>query len=246
MMKRQDLDIVVPAEGIAVGRPRVGLIVPRSNTACEVDLTRLAGDRFAIHATRMRYAAGITPEDPDVFFLDALREPVVDLNLCGVALSALGCTTAAMACDQTGLHAAFAGVGKRAILVSEAIVEELRAVGGKRIALFSPYTPASNDGIVAFLSAHGFETVSATGLGLNVSAERFRVVSRLAPRFIEQLIGGMDLNGADCLFLSCSDMPTLDVIAPLEQRLGIPVLSTNLALYRCIARALSREVSAEA
>lgn len=111
----------------------------------------------------------------------------------------------------------------------------LRASGAERLALFSPYTADSNDVIIHFLAAHGFETVSATGMGLNVSPERFRPVSRLTPEFLRTMVRGMDLRGADALFLSCSDMPTSAAIAPLERDIGIPVISANVALRRAIA-----------
>ncbi len=34
----------------------------------------------------------------------------------------------------------------------------------------------------------------------------------------------------DALFLSCTNLRTLEVIAPLEAELGMPVLSSNLVL----------------
>ena len=33
--------------------------------------------------------------------------------------------------------------------------------------------------------------------------------------------------GAEAVFLSCTNLPTLHLLAPLERRLGIPVLSAN-------------------
>ena len=40
----------------------------------------------------------------------------------------------------------------------------------------------------------------------------------------------MDLNGAEVLFISCTDLPALSIIDSLEKRLNKIVLSSNQAL----------------
>jgi len=40
----------------------------------------------------------------------------------------------------------------------------------------------------------------------------------------------VDQVEVDAIFLSCTNLRTLDVIAPIEERIGKPVLSSNLVL----------------
>jgi maleate isomerase len=46
--------------------------------------------------------------------------------------------------------------------------------------------------------------------------------------------------GAQALVVSCTNLRTYDVIAPLERALGIPVVSANLATMWAALRALGR------
>lgn len=46
----------------------------------------------------------------------------------------------------------------------------------------------------------------------------------------------LDLVGADALFISCTNVPTYDVLAPLQDELGIPVLSANQVTMRAAVR----------
>lgn len=41
----------------------------------------------------------------------------------------------------------------------------------------------------------------------------------------------MDLTKADVLCILATDLPAMDMVMPLEEDLGIPVVSTNLALF---------------
>jgi len=61
-----------------------------------------------------------------------------------------------------------------------------------------------------------------------VTADSVRELARATPR-----------DGADALMLSCTNLPTYDVIAPLEAEPGIPVLSANLVTMWAALRELN-------
>jgi arylmalonate decarboxylase len=231
-------EIVPPSCDIAGATlPRVGLVVPLSNTTCESELNRLSVGLCSVHTSRMDAVAGTAVTDPDAFYAEALRQPAKELALCGVDIAALGCTKAAMACTQSQLRRSFAPwQSERLALVSEAVVAALKLVGGSRIALFTPYTAAGNITIAAFLAGCGLSTVRSFGLGLNSSPEAFSVVSRMAPDFLTDSLRKMDRSGADCIFVSCADLPTIEVIDDLERAFELPVVSTNIALFWFIRR----------
>jgi maleate cis-trans isomerase len=73
----------------------------------------------------------------------------------------------------------------------------------------------------AFLEAAGFEPVSLVNLELpdGISDTSSEEVVRLAEQAARP--------DAEALFLSCTNLPTAHLLAPLERRLGIPVLSAN-------------------
>ena len=45
-----------------------------------------------------------------------------------------------------------------------------------------------------------------------------------------EVLSKIDLNGADALFVSCTDLPVLEIIDKLEKKLNTIVLSSNQAL----------------
>jgi maleate isomerase len=51
---------------------------------------------------------------------------------------------------------------------------------------------------------------------------------RVSADTVCELARAVPLDGAEALFLSCTNLPTYDVIPSLESELGIPVLSANL------------------
>ena len=51
---------------------------------------------------------------------------------------------------------------------------------------------------------------------------------------------------AEAIFLSCTNLRTLDIIAPLESELGIPVLSSNQVLAWHMAQATGAPLAADA
>jgi len=218
-------------------RPRVGLIVPRSNTTCEGELQDFATGRFSVHTARMKTVAGSVTSDFQAATLQALEEPVRDLELCRTDIVALGCTTAAMGCDQDKLAAALRFADEtQVVLISQSIVQALRDAGARRVALFTPYTQQSNVSIAEFLGQAGFEVTAAVGLGLNTSPDRFALVSDLSQDYLRQEAFAMDIGDADCLLVSCTDLHTLDILEDLSARKGVPAISSNKAFFDDIAR----------
>lgn len=218
-------------------RPRVGLIVPRSNTTCEGELQDFADGRFSLHTARMKTVAGSLASDPQQVALQALEEPVRDLELCRTDIVALGCTTAAMACEQDRLTAALRFDERaRPVLISQSIVRVLGEAGAQRVALFTPYTSQSNAAMAAFLEPAGFEVTVALGLDLNTSPDRFALVSDLTSDYLLKEIAAMDIGNADCLLISCTDLHTRDILAEVAAMKGVPTFSSNQAFFDDIER----------
>jgi maleate isomerase len=77
------------------------------------------------------------------------------------------------------------------------------------------------DRLVAFLGEAGIGTTGAAHLGMGED------IWRLEPESVLELARAVSHDGADALFLSCTNLPTFDVIPVLEAELGLPVLSAN-------------------
>jgi maleate isomerase len=117
---------------------------------------------------------------------------------------------------------------------ADAIVAALKALGGHRIALITPYIDAVVEREVAFLQHLGLEVVRSTGMRL---AEGKAMSSVEPGQWYRQAMDEAG-SGAELYFLSCTAIRVFDVIADLERDLGAPVLTSNQAMiWWCLREA---------
>jgi maleate isomerase len=132
---------------------------------------------------------------------------------------------AAGAAGERALRTALLEAGApAAVTTAGALVEALAEVGATRIAVLSAYPTPLAGLLTAFLAEHGVtvaaaHTLAPTGPDLLAAA------------------GAIDPTGLDAVFVSCAELPSYDLIAPLEQRLGRPVLTENQVVMVAAARA---------
>jgi arylmalonate decarboxylase len=110
-----------------------------------------------------------------------------------------------------------------ATTMSSAIVDGLRSVGARRLAVASGYTDVVGTQFGGFLQESGFQVVAMKGLGL--------LNPRESPAATELEAFALDVfrsaSGADALVLAFASTRTLELIAPLEKRCGVPVVSAR-------------------
>jgi len=74
-----------------------------------------------------------------------------------------------------------------------------------------------------FLEEHGFEVISARGLGF----ERIPAGAATEPILFKLGVEAYTNSKADALVMSCGALKTLDLIVPLEDELKVPVVSST-------------------
>jgi arylmalonate decarboxylase len=121
--------------------------------------------------------------------------------------------------------------GLPATTQSNGLIDGLKHANARRVAVATAYTDIVTDRLKVFLSEHGFEVLSAKGLGFE------RVPEGAATEKILHELGveSYRMAGkADALVMSCGGLRTLDVIVPLEKAIGVPVVSsTPHGLWHC-------------
>jgi maleate isomerase len=108
-----------------------------------------------------------------------------------------------------------------ATTTSGGLVAALRVLGLRRIAVVTPYIDSVTERLLTFLAEHGVEVVSSVGLGL------LDHIWKVGYAEIVQAVTAVDVPEADGLFISCTNVPTYDIIGPLERWLNKPVLTAN-------------------
>ncbi|MGO1508943.1 MAG: maleate cis-trans isomerase family protein [Actinomycetales bacterium] len=118
-----------------------------------------------------------------------------------------------------------------AVTTSGALAEAVTELGLSRISIMTPYDAPLTGRLVDFLGELGVEVLRSHHLGLGGG------IWKVNYRTVAELVLATDLPDAEAVFISCTNLPTYDIISPLEQRLGKPVLTANqLTVWAALGR----------
>jgi arylmalonate decarboxylase len=117
--------------------------------------------------------------------------------------------------------------------MTEAVVDGLRSVGAKRVAVATAYSDLVNDRLGDFLRRSGFEVLSMKGFGLvgfgDAANQSEQDIIDLSGKAIDEA------GSAEAVLISCGGLKTLGCAVPIEQRHGIPVVtSTQSAFWKAL------------
>lgn len=209
--------------------PQLGMIVLQSDETVEQDLRRLLPDHAELLVTRIPSAVTVSSDSLGAMERDLTGAARLLPRGARLSVVGFGCTSGTA---QIGAHRIAeltrAGVATQAVTNPvSALIAACLHLGVTRLALVSPYVEEVSVRLMTVLAEAGI-TISAFA-SFN-EAEEARVV-RIAP---DAIIDAARVTVAqapcDAVFLSCTNLRTLDVIAPIEAELGMPVLSSNLVL----------------
>jgi maleate isomerase len=225
---------------------RIGQIVPSSNTTMETEIPAmlrgreaLLPERFTFHSSRMRMKQVNREElaqmdgDSDRCALE-LSDARVDVlgYACLVAIMAMGHGYHRV--SEARLHGRTVENDAPAPVVTSAgaLIEGLTAIGARKIAILAPYMKPLTRLVVDYIEHEGFEVLDAISLEIADNVE----VGARDPRAPIEISKRLNTANCDAVVLSaCVQMPSLASIQPVEDRLGLPVLSSAVCTtYRML------------
>ena len=118
-----------------------------------------------------------------------------------------------------------AATGLKTTSMSTAVVDGLKAVNAKRIAVATAYADEVNGRLRTFLGESGFEVLTLRGLGLESIGDPEKISQAQLQKFSADVF--KDAPKADALLVSCGGLRTLELIAPLEKDCRVPVVSST-------------------
>lgn len=106
----------------------------------------------------------------------------------------------------------------------------------RQLAVATPYVAEVTERLGRFLAEAGIDVVSSVQLGLlgRIWATPYSATC--------DLVRHADRDDAEAVFVSCTNLPTYDAIAPLERTLGKPVLTAAQVTMWAAVRALGHPV----
>ncbi|MEX5729056.1 maleate isomerase [Rhodovulum iodosum] len=217
-------------------RATLGLIVLQVDETVEQDFRRIfTAPDIALYVSRIPSGADLTPET--IATMAQTLPAAAALLPPSAAFDAIGyaCTsgTTLIGADRVaGL------VGQAA--ATRAVTEPLSAaraafgaVGARSVALVSPYIDAVAGPLRAAFETSGIAVPVTVSFGERVEAR----VARIDPASIrDAALAAGRAPGVEAVFLSCTNLRTLDIIDDLEAQLGLPVIASNQALAWHMAR----------
>lgn len=215
---------------------RIGQIVPSSNVTMETEIPAMlraretiAPERFTFHSSRMRMKRVVKEElaamdaDSDRCALE-LSDARVDVlgYACLVAIMSMG--RGYHRVSEQRLHGRTVENGAAAPVVTSAgaLIHGLGRLGAKKIAVIAPYMKPLTELVVDYIEHEGVQVVDCISLEI---PDNLAVGGR-DPRALIDISQRLDTAKADAVVLSaCVQMPSLASIQPVEDRIGLPVVS---------------------
>jgi maleate isomerase len=217
----------------------LGMVVLQTDETLEGDLRRMLPVQVPLYVSRVPSAPQVTPHGLRAMAAHITQAAALLPQSLRYAAIAYGCTSAS-AQIGTGQVAELVGAGARTAHVTDPLSALVAACGAlhiTRLAFLSPYTVDVSDALRAALLAAGIETPA---FGSFNEADEASVV-RIAPQsIIEAACDLAAQGGVQAVFLSCTNLRTLDVIAQIEARTGLPCLSSNQVLAWAMSRCITQ------
>lgn len=188
-----------------------------------------------IFSTRVPMSADVTPQS-----LAAMGEHLgfaARTLLPGSPLDAIAfsCTSGTVAIGLDKVHATISAA-RPGIPVStpiEAGLAALRKLGTSRIALLTPYRPATADLVADFFVENGLSIEARLTLALTGDLDMNRVSADCLIKAARTCLA--QAPDSEALFTSCTGLRTSPLIQRLEDEIGIPVVTSNQALaWHCL------------
>jgi maleate isomerase len=223
---------------------RIGQIVPSSNTTMETEIPAMLrareairpDERFTFHSSRMRMHK-VTKEELTAMNKEGLR-CAAELADARVDVMSTACLVAIMAMGL-GYHrqterelteAARAAQCLAPVMTSAgALIDGLKTLGARRIALMAPYMKPLTDLVVQYIEHEGIEVADAICFEIPDNLE----VGRRDPLQLLEDVKRLNTHNVDVIVASaCVQMPSLPAVQRIQDATGIATVSTAVCTVR--------------
>jgi len=215
-------------------RARVGLVVLENDQTVEAELSGLWPDGVAAFATRIPMEDRVTPAtlramETRIPEAASLLPPTLGLDVLGY-----GCTSASTLIGEARVSDALRITHPDLPNTNpiSAVLAALSALSARRVAVVTPYSAEVTAGIINLLSDRGLKVVAAGSFLEESDATVARITEEAVANGVRRMVAeaeSTDGGRPDAVFVSCTSLRAFGVAGWLEDELGVPVVSSNLA-----------------
>lgn len=207
-------------------RARLGFLIPSTDAMQEVAYYRMVPEGISVHFTRL------TLKEVSVKALMEMAEEIGKatalISMTRVDAIGYGCTSGTVAIGDQEIVKRVRKVNSNAEVstMATAVVNALRVMKLRKIAMATPYIDEINEKEVEFFENFGFTIVTTKGLGIKDDYE----ISQVSTTAIYRLARSVNASDAEGLFISCGDLRSHEVVEVLEKDIGKPIITSNQAM----------------
>lgn len=208
---------------------RLGLIVLQADETIENEFRRIIPSHATMHVSRVPSGREVTTDtlsemEGHIGSSAKLFPSAVSFDVIGY-----GCTsgTSVIGIERVAELVRSEVLARSVTEPISALIAACRHLGVTRLACLSPYIENVSFGVRRILAENGIETPVFGSFETSEEA----VVARISPASIMQAAVQLGNSAdADAVFISCTNLRTLDIISAVEDRTGKPVFSSNQVL----------------
>ena len=208
---------------------KVGLIALSTDFMIEKDFKKIIENmKIDLFVNRIRSYYPLTKEN-----LIKMAENVTEVSkdiLPDEKLDCVvyGCTSGTIASgyDSIKNKINLAKPEAKVVTPSSAAVNALRKMNVKKVSIFTPYSEKLNNDVVDYFKKENFIVTSNSYFDILYDND----IAKVDPDYLFEVITKMDLGEAEAVFLSCTNLPALNIVDKLEKKLNKIVLSSNQVL----------------
>jgi len=207
----------------------VGVATPQANPTVEPEFQALAPKGVGLYVTRLTSRA-ISPRRRLTGYLRQIGRAVESFDTLPLDAFGFACTGSSYLLGrETEAELIKDAAADYPILTATMAVEAaLKKLNARKIALITPYPDWLTQAAVAFWRDGGISITTINQIPL--PSGDTRGIYQLTPQAVNRQLAGLDTKGADAVLISGTGLPSLNLIAKIEKRSGLPVLSSNACL----------------
>ena len=217
------------------------IVVPENNTTMEPEISALCPALAPIPVARVKRPARTLLLEDLPAYAEATLDAIEPFAAEQFDLVIYGCTAAGFLGGPSGNARMVERLRERtrATVVSTAgaMVEALRSAGVSDTAVVTPYLRSVNDGLRAYLESSGIQVETLNSFFCKTTADLGQITEDQVLELARRTVTARSKS----LFVACSQLPTLNVVAQLRAELEIPVWSSIQATAWAGATALTAQ-----
>ena len=209
--------------------PRVGLITLASDFRIEKDFNNVIyGKDIDLYCNRIKCYNPLTNETLKKMADDipkVAEDILPDQKLDCVAY---GCTSGTIAAGYQSIHDKVnsAKPNTKVTTPITSAINALKSLKIKKLSIFTPYTDEINQSVINYFKKENIEIDELSYFDIASDLD----IGKVDPQHVFDTLTKIDITKSDALFVSCTALPVLSIIAELEKKINKVVLSSNQTL----------------